>query len=110
MTDENAELAKIKVLHEPAQLLQEGGAPAVFLPGLPFRAAGQDHVDDLLLFPQFHSGYATRLFFEKKIAGRGANWTQHYVADRQWWACSWGDVPANMNWPAMLCAHLRAVA
>jgi hypothetical protein len=65
---------------------------------------------DLLLYPSSHSGYVTRLFFAHKIDGRGANWTQHRVADRSWWAPSWKDVTADLAWTAMLCAHLRAVA
>jgi len=65
---------------------------------------------DLLLHPSHHSGYDTRLFFERSIEGKGTNWNQHRVADRNWWAPSWKNVKPHLTWTAMLCEHLRAVA
>lgn len=108
--DAATEMQRMQALHEKAILLQEGGQPAVLLPEFGFKAAGRDETMNLLLVPQAHSGYATRLFFERQIAGRGDNWTQHYVAGKNWWAPSWKDVAATLNWTSMLCAHLRAVA
>lgn len=99
----------LQTLHESCCLLREGGRPVVLLPAFGFRAAGREERMDILLHPSHHSGYATRLFFERNIQGRGANWTQHRVVDRQWWSPSWRDVPETMDWAAMLCAHLRAV-
>ena len=109
MNNADDEYKKIKSLHGAAKLVQEGGNPVVLLPQFKFRSAGHEIQMDLLLYPAAHSGYATRLFFEQVLEGRGNNWTQHYVVDRQWWACSWGGIEDNMNWPSMLCAHLRAV-
>ncbi len=109
MTNVDNEYKMIKSFHESALLVQEGGNPVVLLPQFTFRSAGCKVRMDLLLYPAAHSGYPTRLFFERKIEGRGNNWTQHYVVDRHWWACSWGGIEANMNWPSLLCAHLRAV-
>lgn len=110
MTDVNEKYGKLRDLHKSAKLVQEGGNPVVLLPQFEFRSAGRDVQMDLLLHPAAHSGYPTRLFFELQVEGRGANWTQHYVVDRQWWTCSWGGVKADMSWPSMLCAHLRAIA
>ena len=101
--------AAIQDMHEACCLLREGGRPVVLLPAFAFRAEGRDERMDLLLHPSHHSGYATRLFFERIVVGRGVNWSQHRVVDRQWWAPSWRDVPETMAWPAILCAHLRAV-
>ena len=110
MTDPAVQFAYIKMMHEPAFLLNEGGRPVALLPAFGFTAAGRHQTMDLLLVPFEHSGYTTRLFFERKIAGRGNNWTQHRVVDHTWWAPSWNDVPATSPWREMLCAHLRAVA
>jgi hypothetical protein len=109
MTDAVAEFAKIKAMHGDAILLKEGGIALTLLPKFNFRAAGKDQQMDLLLYPAQQGGYATRLFFEQQIAGAGANWTRHRIAERDWWAPSWKDVPQTLPWTAMLCAHLRAV-
>lgn len=110
MSDPQAGLAALRALHNDCKLLKEGGNPVVLLQRFAFRAADADAQMDLLLHPAPHSGYTTRLFFEKQIEGRGVNWNRHRVAEREWWAPSWQNVQASMPWPAMLCAHLRAVA
>ena len=80
------------------------------LPNFGFTAAGGTaYRMDLLLVPFAHSGYVTRLFFERQIAGRGSNWKPHRVIERNWWVPSWNHVPASMRWTQMLLAHLRAV-
>ena len=110
MTDPVPEnFARLQAMHPAAVLLQEGGKSLALLPGLTFATAGRTETMDLLLVPFQHSGYFTRLFFEHQVPGRGANWTAHRVVDRNWCAPSWNDVPETMPWPAMLCAHLRAV-
>lgn len=106
----DAAFAGLKAMHPTAVLLNEGGGGVAYLPAFGFTAAGRALRMDLLLVPFAHSGYVTRLFFEHQIAGRGANWKQHRVAERNWWAPSWNHVPANLSWTQMLLAHLRAVA
>lgn len=110
MSDPVEEFAHLKAMNENAVLLREGGKPVVLLPHFGFTGAGRGDAMDLLLVPFEHSGYTTRLFFERKIDGRGRNWNQHRVVDRNWWAPSWNNVPASASWPEILCAHLRAVA
>lgn len=110
MSDPEAEFARLKAMHETAALLKEGGRPVALLPAFTFTAAGRAETMDLLLVPFEHSGYITRLFFERRIEGRGNNWNPHRVVDRNWWSPSWNHVPATLQWPAMLCAHLRGVA
>jgi hypothetical protein len=100
----------LKAMHQAAVLLKEGGQAVAYLPAFGFTAAGAACRMDLLLVPVAHSGYVTRLFFERQIPGRGSNWKQHRVAERNWWAPSWNHVPANLSWTQMLLAHLRAVA
>jgi hypothetical protein len=104
------EFANVNMMNPGAVLLKEGGQPVVLLPGFRFTAGDQPCEMDLLLVPFAHSGYVTRLFFERKIEGRAANWNQHRVVERNWWAPSWNHVPASMPWMKMLSAHLRAVA
>lgn len=110
MIDPQAGVAALRAFHSDSVLIMEGGNPVVLLRNFFFRAADADARMDLLLHPSAHSGYTTRLFFEKPIEGRGANWNRHRVAEREWWAPSWQNVQDSLSWPAMLCAHLRAVA
>jgi hypothetical protein len=110
MSDPAAEFEKLKAMHGDALLLKEGGVPLALLHQFNFRAAGADQKMDLLLYPARQGSYATRLFFERRIAGVGAHWTRHRILDRDWWAPSWKDVEPTLPWTAMLCAHLRAVA
>ena len=110
MRDPVEEFAYLKAIHESAVLLKEGGKPVALLPAFSFTAVGRSTTMDILLVPFRHSGYTTRLFFERKIDGRGQNWSQHHVVDHKWWAPSWNNVPESSPWREMLCAHLRAVA
>ena len=109
MTDQATAFAQMKAMHDSAVLLKEGGQPVVLLPAFGFTVSGKPERMDLLLVPFAHSGYVTRLFFERKIEGRGSNWKSHRVVERNWWAPSWNHVPAGMPWVRMLCAHLRAL-
>ena len=110
MSASEEQLARLKVMHEGAVLLKEGGKPVALLPAFSFTGAGRRETMDLLLVPFEHSGYTTRLFFERKIDSRGRNWTQHRVVDRNWWTPSWNNVPASAPWSEILCDHLRAMA
>jgi len=110
MIDAESAFATLKAMHPTAVLLREGSKPVVLLPKFSFVANGKGVIMDLLLHPSEHSSYVTRLFFERKIDGKGANWREHRVVDRNWWAPSWKDVKPDMPWTAMLCEHLRAVA
>ena len=110
MSDAASEFADLNALHTAAVLLKEGGQPVALLPAFRFTAGDLPYMMDLLLVPFAHSGYITRLFFERKIEGRAKNWNQHRVVERNWWAPSWNHVPASLPWTKMLSAHLRAVA
>jgi hypothetical protein len=110
VSDPDGQFEDVKAIHTGAVLLKEGGQPVVLLPAFGFTAGDQPYQMDLLLVPFAHSGYVTRLFFERPIAGRGSNWKQYRVIERNWWAPSWNHVPATMPWRQMLLAHLRAVA
>ena len=110
VSDAAKQFASLQAMHKAAVLLKEGGQPVALLPTFGFTAGDQAHRMDLLLVPFAHSGYITRLFFERRIEGRGANWKEIRVVERNWWAPSWNHVPASMPWTQMLSAHLRAVA
>ncbi len=110
VSDPAADFAGLKAMHPDAVLLREGGKPVALLPAFGFVAGDRPYRMDLLLVPFLHSGYVTRLFFERQIEGRGANWNLHRVIERNWWAPSWNHVPESLRWTQMLFAHLRAVA
>lgn len=110
MSSEAPGFDALRNLHADCALLKEGGVSVALLQGFGFRAGDVEQRMDLLLYPAPHSGYMTRLFFERQVLGKGANWNRFRIAEREWWAPSWQSVPATMPWPAMLCAHLRAVA
>jgi len=110
--NQETEFAALKAMSPLAVLHTEGGVPVVLLPNFKFRAGTGSVQMNLLLFPSNHSGYVTRLFFERKLEGSGLsqNWTQHTVLGSSWWAPSWKDVSPEQPWTSMLGAHLRAVA
>ncbi len=110
MSDPAKEFEGLQAMLAGAVLLKEGGQPVILLPGFGFTAGDQPFKMDLLLVPFTHSGYITRLFFERQIQGRAGNWKEHRVVERNWWAPSWNHVPVTMRWTQMLSAHLRAVA
>ncbi|MEW5743172.1 MAG: hypothetical protein AB1938_29930 [Myxococcota bacterium] len=66
---------------------------------------------DVLLCPHSRDGYPSRLFFAEKVNGRGApNWhVQARIADRNWHAYSYKDVPASLPLVQMLMNHLRGL-
>jgi len=109
VTDAAKQFAGLKLMHAGAVLLKEGGQPVALLPAFGFTAGDQPYRMDLLLVPFAHSGYITRLFFERSIEGRAGQWKSHRVIERNWWAPSYNHVPASMPWTQMLSAHLRAV-
>ena len=113
--DVASEFAALKEMHPAAVLHTEGSKPVILLPATKFRAGGAAMQMNLLLYPSAHSGYATRLFFERKILGTAQNWTdgnwsQHTVLSGSWWTPSWKDVSPEQPWTSMLMAHLRSVA
>lgn len=107
--DEAAEFEKLRQLHPTARRISEGGLTAVLLPAFKFQGDGREQQMDLLLFPHNHSGYATRVFFGKRLT-TGNNWGPHRVCNQDWFAPSRQGVRADQPWIAILNAHLRAVA
>jgi hypothetical protein len=109
---DQAKFAALKAIYPQAVLESEGGKPVGILPDMKFQAGNATQQMTLLLVPFEHSGYATRLFFERALKGFGSsdNWKEHTLLNRKWWAPSWANVSANLTWGSMLCAHLRAVA
>ena len=111
MTDANAELVSLRALCPEAELWTEGGRPVVFLPGLQISKEGQGRrTVDALLWPHERDGYPTRLFLSETISWSvGGQWSHCVVQGRQWHACSWGPIPANQPWIAIVANHLRAL-
>lgn len=109
MTNTCIQLDALKQICPAATLLTEGGKAVVLLPNMQVVSAGQTLTMTLLLVPFEHTGYKTRLFFERKIDSRGSNWNQYRVVEKQWWAPSWQGVSADLSWTAILLEHLRCV-
>ncbi len=109
MRDKAKEFESIREAWPDAQLRGEGGSPAVFLPNFRFESAGATVTMDLLLYPQKHGGYVTRLFFRKQLS-RAPNWTTHFVCGETWWTPSWNNVQPDQPWTSILANHLKAVA
>ena len=103
------ELRGISDIWPEAQLRADGGNPAIFLPQFHFESGGAAVTMDLLLYPQSHGGYVTRLFFRSRLS-RGPNWKAHFVCGETWWAPSWQSVSANQPWMSILAGHLKAVS
>jgi hypothetical protein len=109
VSDSAKELEGLKGMHAEVAVFKEGGQPVALLQAFGFTAGGEVLRMDLLLVPFAHTGYVTRLFFERQVANRGSNWNQHRLLERNWWAPSWNNVPVSLPWTQMLLAHLRAV-
>lgn len=90
-----------------AQEMTEGGITYFFLPSLKHPCA--QGTLDVLLCPQQHSGYTTRLFLSAAIPGKGSNWSAHTILSRTWHTWSWNNVPANQRPAEILAQHLRAL-
>jgi len=101
---------QLKAAFPDAKTVVDGAVGAIYLPAAKFKAGGADRQMSLLLYPEKHGGYDTRLFFEQEIVGRGQNWTPHVVAGRAWVAPSFNHVPPTLPLLQMLAAHLRVVA
>jgi len=99
----------LKVLFPGAELLQEGGLFGAFIPKLAIETPCGVVTADVLLYPNSHSGYQSRLFVERQLDGSKAqNWTSHSVVGRAWWACSWQGIDPHLPWLDILANHLRA--
>lgn len=109
MTPEE-QLNLITVLCANAQLVDESGRRAVYMPGMTFQAGAGEATQDLLFVPFRHSGYDSRLFFTQKLdCGTACNWTQHNLINRTWWSPSY-RVDVQLAWRDQILQHIKAVA
>ncbi len=109
MTDNDAQVARLRVLCPGAELWDEGGNPLVFLPGLKVESFGSIHTVDALLCPRARDGYDTRLFFSVRLPAN-RNWNDPFtIKARPWYAFSWSGILATTPWLAILASHLEAV-
>lgn len=92
-----------------AKVMPEGGIEYLYLPKLTFPSGASALKMDALLCPQRHGGYLTRLFLERPVPGKGANWTTHYILGKAWHTWSWNNVAAESPVLEILGSHLRAL-
>jgi hypothetical protein len=102
-------LRALRVLNPDARIMPEGNLGLIFLPAQSIEVASERHTADLLLCPHEHSGYQTRLFFDRPFVQRAANWTHHTLIGRGWHTFSWNGVPADQPWDQILLAHLAVL-
>lgn len=106
----HAPFEALKALIPAAELFREGGVAGAYIPQLAIATQQGEVHADVLLFPHAHSGYVSRLFFERQLQGEKAqNWTSHSLGGRTWWACSWQGVEPSLPWIEVLACHLKAV-
>lgn len=110
MTDHAVEMARLRALCPGAELLSDGGAPVVFLPGLKVWSAGRLHTVDALLRPLGYNGYDTRLFFSAQLpCSTTRNWQVSNLLARTWHAVSWRGIGQTQPWLDILAGHLEVV-
>ena len=108
MSDSSEQFESVKALFSDAQLQVDGDKSVAIIPSVTFPSGGIEHTMRLLLYPHQHSGYQTRLFFERPLS-IGDNWNSHFVCDETWYAPSRQGVTAEQSWASILAQHLRAV-
>jgi len=84
----------------------DGGCDFIYVPVLKIQVGAAEQQLAVLLCPQAHTGYETRLFLEKQVPGKGANWRSYPVLGKTWWACSIRGISADQPYTSMLLAFL----
>ncbi len=110
MAIDETQLPLLYDLCEGTQVLTEAQYAFVLLTKLSFRAGAESLTMDALLCPQEHEGYATRLFLERQVPGKGNNWKSYPFLGRTWHACSWKDIVPEQPLLQILLGHLDAFA
>ena len=77
---------RLRALYQDAKVLSEGGCELVHLSAIKITVGSELQSFAALLCPQSHSGYATRLFLDRPVPGKGANWRSFPLLGKTWWA------------------------
>jgi hypothetical protein len=96
-------------IYPDAEVMTESGITYIFLPALKILSNGNILQMAVLLCPQAHSGYESRLFLQQLVTGKGSNWTVHNILGRAWHTWSWNHISANLSLTEILANHLRAL-
>ncbi|MDD2300487.1 MAG: hypothetical protein PHU69_12730 [Fermentimonas sp.] len=93
-----------------AQVFEESGYTYIYIPDQKMPPGCKPPVSDVILCPQEHSGYTSRLFFKDIIqTPKQLNWNgQAFILGQQWHAFSFNNV-ANMPLLNMVINHLRGL-
>jgi hypothetical protein len=108
MSIDETQLPALRDVCNEAQIVTDGQYTFALLSGLSFRAGSETQSMDALLCPQEHEGYATRLFLERIVPGKGNNWKPYPFLGRTWHSCSWKDVVREQSLIEILMGHLDA--
>lgn len=106
MSIEEEQLVALRDLCDEVRVVTDGQYTLVLLTALRFPSDGQTLTMDALLCPQQHENYATRLFLERALPSKGANWKPHSFIGRPWHTFSWQNVGPELSLREILFAHL----
>lgn len=110
MSMDESQLAALGDVCDEVRVVTDGQYTLVLLTALRFRSDGQTVTMDALLCPQEHESYMTRLFLERALPSKGANWKPHSFLGRTWHTFSWQNVPKDLSLNEILFGHLDALA
>lgn len=108
MTIPECDLRELQAVCPGAVVMTEGNYTYIFLPQLKIAHGNGILVRDALLCPQGRDNYTNRLYLSEPVAGRGNNWSNHLILDRNWSTWSWNNVPADRP-IVILAQHLVAL-
>ena len=107
------ELAALQQLCAGAKVMTDSDSVYIFLPALKLPVGcNPAQTDALLRLKSPLTDYPTRLFFQVQInSSKQLNWNSPNVPilERNWFAYSWKDVPADRPPVELLAEHLRAL-
>ena len=107
------ELAALQQLCAGAKVMTESDSVYIFLPALKLpNGCNPREADALLRLKSPLADYPTRLFFQVQVTcPKPLNWNSLNVSilQRNWFAYSWKDVPADRPPIELVAEHLRAL-
>ncbi len=107
MAFEKSQLEELSQLCAGVEVHTEGTYTFVFLRELQFQHKGTSTKVDVLICPQKHDGYPTRIFLSEKFDADGtANWKIYQFLGRNWHSWSWNNIPHDQRLVQILADHL----
>jgi hypothetical protein len=107
MSFEKSQLEELSRLCTGVEVHAEGSYTFILLRELQFQHGGETLKMNVLICPQSHDGYPTRIFLERKLEANGtANWKVYTFLGQNWHSWSWNNVPQEQRLAQILADHL----